>query len=70
MDIRAKRIAKGYTQKQLADLVGSTQTAISLIESKERKPSINMAQRIGKALGFPWPEIYEEDNDDDEKTIP
>lgn len=59
MTLRAKRKEKGYTQKRLADAVGVTQTAISLIESGERLPSVPLAKKIGDTLGFAWTKFYE-----------
>lgn len=60
MTIQERREAKGYTQKRLADEVGCTQTAISLIESGERSPSVKLAKKIGQILGFNWIDCYEE----------
>lgn len=59
MDLKEKREKKGYTQQRLADAVGVTQTAISLIESGDRNPSIPLAKEIGHVLGFSWTEFYD-----------
>lgn len=45
------RLQKGLTQKQLADLVGTSQANISKIEHAEMNPSIEMTQRIASGLG-------------------
>ena len=59
MGLKERREKKGYTQQMLADEVGVTQTAISLIESGDRNPSIPLAKKIGSLLGFKWTEFYE-----------
>jgi DNA-binding XRE family transcriptional regulator len=49
---RARRIA-GLTQQQLADAVGMTQPAISLIESDQRTLRLDVAVKIAKVLNVP-----------------
>lgn len=39
------------TQVELAKIVGLTQGAISMIESGDRQPSLNIMLRIASALG-------------------
>lgn len=68
MDLKEKREQKGYTQQRLADEVGVTQTAISLIESGDRNPSILLAKKIGHVLGFNWTEFYEAPQDYNNQT--
>ena len=70
VNIAEKRKAKKLTQAELAQLVGVSQRAIAAYELRERTPSVPTAKRLGEELGFPWAEIYEEDNDDDEKAVP
>jgi transcriptional regulator with XRE-family HTH domain len=53
-----ERIAKfrseqGISQTVLARSVGTSQSAISLIEAGDRNPSFDMIQRIAEALGVP-----------------
>lgn len=60
--LRKKREECGYTQQRLADAVGVTQTAISLIESGDRLPSVPLAKKIGNVLGFEWSELYNDNN--------
>lgn len=40
----------GLSQTQLANEVGTSQSAISQLESGERKPSFDMVRRLAKAL--------------------
>ena len=44
------RIAKGWTQRQLAARAGTKQPAISRLESMDAKPSLSMLQRVAEAL--------------------
>jgi ribosome-binding protein aMBF1 (putative translation factor) len=47
------RIEAGFTQKQLAKAVGTTQSVISQLESAEyRGHSLSMLERIAKALHY------------------
>jgi len=45
------RIDKGLSQKQLADLIGTQQSAISRLESGEYNPSIQFLVKLAHALG-------------------
>lgn len=49
-NIRKQRQLKGINQNQLADLVGATQACISNIESTKRGPSLELIEKIAKAL--------------------
>lgn len=46
-----KRLAKGMTQKQLAEKVGTKQSAIARLESGNSNPSVAFLGKISKALG-------------------
>ena len=46
-----KRLEKKMSQKQLADRVGTKQSAISRLESGNSNPSINFLSKVAKALG-------------------
>ncbi len=46
------RIEKGLTQKELAEKVGTKQSAIARLESGKANPSIGFLQKIAKALNF------------------
>ena len=56
--IRQHRTARGLTQKQLADICGVTRTHITNIETGEFSPSVEVAKKIGQALGFDWTEVF------------
>lgn len=49
--IKTLRLKRGYSQKQLASLVGKSETAISLIESGKSIPQTKRIKEISSALG-------------------
>lgn len=46
-----KRIEKGLSQKELAQKIGTKQSAISRFESGTYNPSLSFLQKVGEALG-------------------
>lgn len=52
--IAAARIAKGWTQRQLADALGVGQSIIARWETGGRTPKMQTLQRIADALGVDW----------------
>lgn len=48
------------SQQQLAEAVGMTQPAISLIESDQRNLKLDVAAKIAKALGVPIESLVRE----------
>jgi transcriptional regulator with XRE-family HTH domain len=49
-NIRTARKAKGYTMKQLGEIVGSSESAISYYENDRREPSYEILLKISEAL--------------------
>ena len=47
------------TQKQLADICGVTRTHITNLETGAFSPSVDVAKKIGQALGFDWAEVFD-----------
>jgi len=45
------RIMRGLTQRQLAELVGTTQSSIARLESGRELPRLSFLQRVVEALG-------------------
>ena len=45
------RIARGLTQQQLADLVGTKQPSIARLESGKSAPRLSFLQQVVEALG-------------------
>lgn len=52
-NLREARKAKGYTMKQLGQLLGVTESAVSFYENGKRQPSIEMAMQIANLLEVP-----------------
>jgi DNA-binding XRE family transcriptional regulator len=48
--VAARRAERGLSQRELADLVGTTQSAIARLESGGRPPRIDTLLRIADAL--------------------
>ena len=46
-----KRLAKGLTQKELAEKVGTKQSAISRFESGTYNPTLSFLEKVASALG-------------------
>lgn len=50
-EIRALREKKGLSQRELAELVGTTQSAIARLEAGNVSPSLRTLDKIAGALG-------------------
>lgn len=50
-EIRALRERKGLSQRELAELVGTTQSAIARLEAGNVSPSLRTLDKIAAALG-------------------
>ncbi len=46
-----KRLDRGLSQKQLADKIGTKQSAISRLEGGNSNPSVAFLEKVSKALG-------------------
>ena len=55
------RKRKGFSQKDLADEMNVTESAISLWESDSRKPKLDRAIELAKILGCTIDELFEEE---------
>jgi transcriptional regulator with XRE-family HTH domain len=49
--LKTLRGAKGWTQKQLADMSGVSQTYISELEAAKFQPTVAVALKLAQALG-------------------
>ena len=56
VEIRKKR---KLTQQEVADLAGMKRSYYGMIETGIRRPSPEVAMRLGKALEFDWTRFYE-----------
>ena len=53
------RKKRKLSQYELSIKCGTTQMTISNLENGTRRPSPDLAQKIGKALNFDWTKFYE-----------
>lgn len=51
-----KRTKLGYTHQEVADLLGTgiTRQYYGMIEKGERRPSVNVAKKLGELLEINW----------------
>ena len=47
------------SQYKVAEEIGIAQSTYASIETGSRRPSVEMAKRIAKAMGFEWTRFYE-----------
>lgn len=52
--LKYKRIEKNLTQKEIAIKTGVSQQSIQLYENGKRRPSPDIAIKLGKVLDFDW----------------
>jgi putative transcriptional regulator len=57
--LRNKRLEKNLTQLDVAKLAGVDVTMISKIELGERRPSVELAKKLGAVLDFDWVMFFE-----------
>ena len=50
VNVKARRIAQGLTQKELGDLLGVSNAYIAEIEAGRHTPGLELVERIAKAL--------------------
>lgn len=60
IDMAAKRKEHKLTQTELGERVGIAQRTVAAYESGERRPSIEVAQRLAKELDVMWTDFYDE----------
>ena len=63
INLREKRIEKGFTQESLATKAGCVRQTISNIECGVNMPSASLAQALGEILEFNWWEFFSEGNE-------
>lgn len=56
-----KRKTLGYTHQDVVDSLGLgiTRQYYSMIEKGERRPSVNLAKKLGEILGTNWTVFFE-----------
>lgn len=60
MWLEETRRDKGMTQQDLAQAIGINRASLSKLENGKMNPSIGLAKKLGKALGFEWTRFYED----------
>ena len=53
------RIRKDLTMRQVSEAAGISEGYYCMIENGERRPSVDVAQKLGVLLGFDWTLFYE-----------
>ena len=48
--VKLARVERGYTQQELANLIGVTRQTIGLIEAEQYNPTITLCLRLAQAL--------------------
>jgi putative transcriptional regulator len=56
--LKLARVERGYTQQELADLIGVTRQTIGLIEADQYNPTIILCLRLAKALDKPLNDLF------------
>lgn len=59
LDLKAIRIERGMTMKQVAEKAGISESYISVIESGKQSMPVHTAKKIAEVLGFDWTKFYE-----------
>ena len=60
-EVRNSRLAKGWTQTQLAEVAGTPRSAVSAVETGKHQPWPAIAQRLSDALGIPIKKLFPTD---------
>jgi putative transcriptional regulator len=64
MKLKLARVAKGYSQQQLAELVDATRQTIGLIEKGKYNPSLNLCIKIAKMLDKTLNDLFWEEKNE------
>ena len=60
INLKKIRTEKGLTQDALSLACEVQRTTISMIETGENKPSVDLAKKLGKVLNINWTEFFED----------
>lgn len=67
-NIKSARLGKGFTQQELADLVGVTRQTIGLIEAEKYNPTIKLCLYLAQALGKDVGSLFWMEGDSNERS--
>ena len=59
MNLKELRKEKGFTQEQLANACGVQRTTITMLETGNNSPSVELAKKLGEVLGIDWKVFFE-----------
>ena len=59
-DLKATRKGHGMTGAELGEKAKISPSTLSLIESGRRRPSVDLAKRLGAVLGVDWTLFFED----------
>lgn len=59
LDLRALRIKRGMTMKQVAEAAGISESYVCQIERGKQSMPVHTAKKIAAVLGFDWTRFYE-----------
>lgn len=57
--LQAMRKAHGFTQQTFSEAIGSSRNHYSQIETGDKQPSLKLALRIKRALGYYGDDIFD-----------
>ncbi len=60
MWLKQARLKQGFTQQEVARRIQKTGACYHLIEKGTRRPSVELAKKIGEVLEFDWTLFYTE----------
>ena len=60
MNLKKIRKERGMTGAKLGEKAKISISTLSMIETGRRRPSVNLAKRLGLALGVDWTLFFEE----------
>lgn len=64
ISLKAIRLEKGLSQKQVADSCEIAQATYCNIELGKKKPSVDLAKSLAQTLGIDWTRFYEDEADE------
>ena len=65
LKLRAARVARDMTQKELADAVGVSRQTINAIEQGDYNPTIRLCRAICRALGRSLDDLFGEEEENE-----
>lgn len=65
LKMKLARVAKDYTQEDLAEKIGITRQTVGLIENGKYNPSLQLCIMICKELGKTLDELFWEDDENE-----